>query len=51
MHWGGKKLADLIFMYGAILRRVYHVHHKIHAVYIETDSRKEIMDFLDRGLQ
>jgi len=38
-------------MYGTILRTVCCVHHKIYAVYTETDSRKEIMDLLDRGLQ
>ena len=38
-------------MYGAILRTLCRAHHKIHAVYTEIDSRKEIMDFLDRGLQ
>jgi hypothetical protein len=46
-----KKLANPIFMYRAILRTVCRVRRKIHAVYTESDSRKEIMDLLDRGLQ
>jgi hypothetical protein len=36
---------------GAILRTVCRAHHKIRAVYTEIDSRKEIMDLLDIGLQ
>jgi len=48
---GGGKLTNPIFMYGAILRTVCRIHHKIHAVYTEIDSRKEIMDLPDRGLQ
>jgi hypothetical protein len=47
----GGELANPLFMYGAILRTVCRVHHKIHAVYTEIDSRKEIMDLLDGGLQ
>jgi len=52
MHWGeGVELTNPIFMYRAILHTVCRIHHKIHAVYTEIDSRKEIMDLLDRGLQ
>jgi hypothetical protein len=46
-----KKIANSLFMYGAILPTVCRVHHKIYAVYTEIDSRKQIMDLLDRGLQ
>jgi hypothetical protein len=47
----GKKRISNIYVWGLFLHTVCRFHHKTHAVYTEIDSRKQITDLLDRGLQ